>query len=181
MKLYNVHIFCAAVAFGLLGSAKGLDESLIATVVDLRSFIKEYQLHAAYLDADERASRLSDITSMVHLGSIPGAFIAFLSSHWVGPLWTMRQLCVLWIVGTVIFITSAGNLGQLIAGRFIMGLGIGQAGIVGPIYLAEIAPRASRGLLVGIYASSEYIGVLIGVRRHIWRRAKSVLLTTTPF
>ncbi|KAJ5936759.1 quinate permease [Penicillium verhagenii] len=161
-KLLNIHILCAAVAFGLLGSAKGLDESLIATVVDLRSFIKEYQLHAAYLNADERASRLSDITSMVHLGSIPGAFIAFFSSHWIGPLWTMRQLCLLWIVGTVIFITSAGNMRQLIAGRFIMGLGIGQAGIVGPIYLAEIAPSASRGLLVGIYASSEYIGVLIG-------------------
>ncbi|GLA20959.1 hypothetical protein AnigIFM62618_009933 [Aspergillus niger] len=43
-----------------------------------------------------------------------------------------------------------------------MGMGIGQAGIIGPIYLAEVAPTAWRGLLVCTYASSEYIGVLIG-------------------
>ncbi|GAA91948.1 quinate permease [Aspergillus luchuensis IFO 4308] len=55
-------------------------------------------------------------------------------------------------------------MGQLIAGRFIMGMGVGQAGVVGPIYLAEVAPTASRGLLVGLYASSEYVGVLIGLR-----------------
>lgn len=75
----------------------------------------------------------------------------------------MRQLCMLWIIGAVIFITSAGESGQLIAACFVMGMGIGQAGIIGPIYLAEVAPTVWRGLLVGIYASFEYIGVLIGV------------------
>lgn len=163
MKYFNIHIICASVAFGLLGSAKGLDESIIATVVDLPSFIKEYQLHASYLSAAARASRLSNVTSMMHLGSLPGGLLAFFSTHWIGPLWTMRQLCLLWIIGVVVFITSAGNMGQLIAGRFIMGMGVGQAGVVGPIYLAEVAPTASRGLLVGLYASSEYVGVLIGV------------------
>ncbi|KAI3006410.1 hypothetical protein CBS147346_3701 [Aspergillus niger] len=162
MKYFNIHIICAAVAFGLLGSAKGLDESIIATVVDLPSFIKEYQLHASYLSAAARASRLSNVTSMMHLGSLPGGFLAFVSTYWIGPLWTMRQLCLLWIIGVVVFITSAGNMGQLIAGRFVMGMGVGQAGVVGPIYLAEVAPTASRGLLVGLYASSEYVGVLIG-------------------
>ncbi|KAJ5287561.1 quinate permease [Penicillium angulare] len=162
MKYLNVPIICAAVAFGLLGSAKGLDESLIATVDDLPSFIKDYQLHASDLSAAERANRLSNITSMLHLGSLPGGLIAFFSSHFIGPLWTMRQLCTLWIIGMVVFLTSAGNLKQCIAGRFVMGLGVGQAGVVGPIYLAEVAPISSRGLLVGAYASSEYIGVLIG-------------------
>ncbi|KAJ5721964.1 quinate permease [Penicillium malachiteum] len=163
MKYLNAPIICAAVAFGLLGSAKGLDESLIATIVDLPSFIKEYQLHASYLSAEEKANRLSNVTSMLHLGSLPGAFIAFFSSHWIGPLWTMRHLCLLWIIGMIFFITLAGNLSQLIAGRFVMGLGVGQAGIIGPIYLAEVAPKSHRGLLVGVYALSEYFGVFIGV------------------
>ncbi|KAJ5094022.1 quinate permease [Penicillium angulare] len=162
MKYLNVPIICAAVAFGLLGSAKGLDESLIATVDDLPSFIKDFQLHASDLNAAERANRLSNITSMLHLGSLPGGLIAFFSSHFIGPLWTMRQLCTLWIIGMVVFLTSAGNLKQCIAGRFVMGLGVGQAGVIGPIYLAEVAPISYRGLLVGVYASSEYIGVLIG-------------------
>ncbi|KAJ5626415.1 general substrate transporter [Penicillium herquei] len=162
MKYLNIPMVCAAVAFGLLGSAKGLDESLIATIVDLPSFIKEFRLDASYLSADEKANRLSNVTSMMHLGSLPGAFVAFFSSHWIGPLWTMRQLSILWIVGMIVFITSAGNLSQLLAGRFVMGLGVGQAGIVGPIYLAEVAPNSHRGLLVGVYALSEYLGVFIG-------------------
>ncbi|KAJ5991783.1 general substrate transporter [Penicillium sp. IBT 35674x] len=162
MKAISGHIICAAIAFGLLGSAKGLDEGLIADTVDLPSFICEYGLDASYLSAAERANRLSNITSMVQLGSLPGALLAYIFSVWIGPLWTMREMCILWIIGVIIVLTSDGHYGQLIAGRFISGMGIGQAGIVGPIYLAEVAPTSHRGLLVGIYASSEYIGILIG-------------------
>ncbi|KAJ5673611.1 general substrate transporter [Penicillium longicatenatum] len=162
MKSISGHIICATIAFGLLGSAKGLDEGLIADTVDLPSFIREYGLHASDLSAAEKANRLSNITSMVHLGSLPGAVLAYFFSAWMGPLWTMREMCFLWIIGVIVVLTSDGGYGQLIAGRFISGMGIGQAGIIGPIYLAEVAPTSRRGLLVGIYASSEYIGILIG-------------------
>ncbi|PYH92272.1 general substrate transporter [Aspergillus ellipticus CBS 707.79] len=162
MKDLTIPIICAAVGFGLLGAAKGLDEGLIATTVTLPSFIKEYELDSTALSAAERANRLSNITSMVHIGSLPGALLAFLFNEGVGPLWAMREMCLLWIVGVVIVITSAGDMSQLIAGRFIMGMGIGQAGIIGPIYLAEVASSVRRGMLVNIYASSEYIGILIG-------------------
>lgn len=43
-----------------------------------------------------------------------------------GRIWATRQLCAIWIVGVIIYITAAGNYGQVLAGRFIMGLGIGQ-------------------------------------------------------
>lgn len=157
------YLICAAVSFGLLGSAKGLDEALIATTVHLPSFISEYQLDSNHLSAADKANRLSNITSMVQLGSLPGALLAFFSSDWIGPLWTMRQICLLWVTGVIVAITSNGSLGQLLAGRFLAGMGIGQASIVGPIYLAEVAPSSCRGLLVCIYGSSEYIGVVIGV------------------
>ncbi|OJJ64226.1 hypothetical protein ASPSYDRAFT_84248 [Aspergillus sydowii CBS 593.65] len=156
------YLICAAVSFGLLGSAKGLDEALIATTVHLPSFISEYQLDSNHLSAADKANRLSNITSMVQLGSLPGALLAFFSSDWIGPLWTMRQICLLWVTGVIVAITSNGSLGQLLAGRFLAGMGIGQASIVGPIYLAEVAPSSCRGLLVCIYGSSEYIGVVIG-------------------
>ncbi|KAL4901188.1 hypothetical protein BDW74DRAFT_187845 [Aspergillus multicolor] len=155
-------LLCAALAFGLLGSAKGLDEGLIATTVTLPSFIREYGLDSSSLSASQAANRLSTITSMVHLGSLPGAWIAYLCSDRIGPLWTMRQFCTLWIVGVVIVITSAGSQPCLTAGRFIMGVGIGQAGIVAPTYLAEVAPARHRGMFVGIFSVSEYIGLVIG-------------------
>lgn len=149
MKVISGQIICAAIAFGLLGSAKGLDEGLIADTVDLPSFIREYYgLDASYLSAAEKANRLSNITSMVQLGSLPGALLAYFFSAWIGPLWAMREMCFLWIIGVIIVLTSDGEYGQLIAGRFISGMGIGQAGIVGPIYLAEVAPTSWASWLV---------------------------------
>jgi MFS family permease len=100
---------------------------------------------------------------MVHIGSIPGALIAFLVCEHIGMLWSMRQLCLLWLIGVVIVITSSGSIGQIYAGRFVMGLGIGQAGVIAPTYLAEIAPAHVRGMLVSLFGISEYIGIMVGV------------------
>ncbi|KAK9851223.1 hypothetical protein MYU51_010925 [Penicillium brevicompactum] len=161
-KSCSFKLLCAAFTFGLLGMSRGLDEGLISTTVAQNSFIQEFDIRASYLDSSQQANRLSNITSMVHIGSIPGALIAFILCERIGLLWSMRQLCVLWLAGVVIVITSTGNLGQLYAGRFIMGLGIGQAGVVAPTYLAEIAPAHARGMLVSMFAMSEYIGIMIG-------------------
>ncbi|KAL3456654.1 general substrate transporter [Aspergillus heterothallicus] len=102
------------------------------------------------------------IVSAVHLGSLPSAWIAYLSSDLIEPLRTLWQLCALWIVCVIIVIASAGSYAALIAGPFIMGMGIGQANIVGPTYLAEVAPARHRRLLVGIFSASEYVGIVVG-------------------
>jgi MFS family permease len=65
-------------------------------------------------------------------------------------------------VGVVIFITSAGNYGQVLGGRFIMGLGIGQTTVVAPAYLAEAAPRSIRGLCICIFSGSVCLGIMLG-------------------
>ncbi|OGE48674.1 hypothetical protein PENARI_c026G03437 [Penicillium arizonense] len=142
--------------------SRGLDEGIISTTVAQKSFIREFDIRASYLDSSQQANRLSNITSMVHIGSIPGALIAFFLCERIGLLWSMRQLCLLWMTGVIIVITASGNLGQVYAGRCIMGLGIGQAGVVAPTYLAEIAPAHARGMLVSMFAMSEYVGIMIG-------------------
>lgn len=79
-----------------------------------------------------------------------------------GRIWATRQLCVIWIVGVVIYITAAGSYGRVLAGRFIMGLGIGQTTVVAPSYLAEAAPRSIRGLCICIFSGSVYLGIMLG-------------------
>lgn len=78
---------------------------------------------------------------MVQMGSIGGALIAFLITDKIGRLWATRELCLVWIIGTVMFLCSAsnGSLGLLYTGRFIMGLGIGQTTVVGKCegYISE--------------------------------------------
>ncbi len=76
-------------------------------------------------------------------------------------MWETRQLCVVWIIGIVIFLANGGSLGAVYAGRFIAGkayvlahsvvgvkvnssLGIGIGVVVAPVYLAgKKTPRRS--------------------------------------
>lgn len=54
-----------------------------------------------------------------------------------------------------------GSLGAVYAGRFIAGLGVGQSVVVGPVYLAEVAPASIRGLCTCVFAGFNYIGILV--------------------
>lgn len=54
-----------------------------------------------------------------------------------------------------------GNLGAIYAGRFIAGLGVGQTAVVGPVYIAEIAPAAVRGLCTCFFTGAVYIGIVL--------------------
>lgn len=105
---------------------------------------------------------------MLQAGSIIGSVLAFAVADLLGRRRTAQLACVLWTIGTAIWFTSVhgsandGNLSQLLAGRFIAGLGVGMTPVCAPTYLAEIAPRAIRGLAVCIFSGSVYIGILLG-------------------
>lgn len=146
-----------------MGAARGLDEGLIGTSASQKSFINRYGLKDARLTPAQQANLLSNITSMVQMGSILGALIAFYLTDKIGRLWATRQLCLLWVLGIAIFLASAptGNIGMVYAGRFIAGVGIGQTTVVAPTYLAETAPRAIRGLCVCVFSGCVYVGIML--------------------
>lgn len=112
--------------FGLMGAARGLDEGLIGTTASQKSFIKQFGLHDPSLSALQQADLLSNIASMVQMGSILGALVAFYITDKVGRLWATRELCVVWVAGVAIFLGAAanGSIGMVYAGRFIMGIGV---------------------------------------------------------
>lgn len=144
---------------GFLGASRGLDEGLVGGMVSLQSFKDEFHLEDG--SQNHQASTLSNITSMVQLGSIVGALLAFLICDKLGRVHTLRILSFLWLVGFIIVVASHGSLGQVLAGRFIAGLGIGMTTVVGPMYIAEIAPKSVRGMLTNIFAGSVYLGATI--------------------
>jgi SP family arabinose:H+ symporter-like MFS transporter len=49
---------------------------------------------------------------------------------------------------------------QLIEGRSIMGVAIGLASIVGPVYIAESAPNSIRAMMVVMYAIEIGVGTV---------------------
>ena len=72
------------VVFGLMGAARGLDEGLIGTSASQKSFIALFGLKDPSKSATEQADLLSNITSMVQLGSIGGALFAFFITDKIG-------------------------------------------------------------------------------------------------
>ncbi|CAO2652377.1 Nn.00g006600.m01.CDS01 [Neocucurbitaria sp. VM-36] len=159
----NWRLWYGVFVFGLMGAARGIDEGLIGTTAELEPFKRKFGLEDELKSDHEIAELLSNITSMVQMGSILGALIAFFITDRIGRLWATRQLCLVWVTGISIFLASSrtGSVGQIYAGRFIAGVGIGQTTVVAPTYLAETAPRAIRGLCVCAFAGAVYIGIML--------------------
>ncbi|OJJ07809.1 hypothetical protein ASPVEDRAFT_107389, partial [Aspergillus versicolor CBS 583.65] len=158
-EVLNWKLFWSAAVFGLLGLSRGLDEGLVGGMTSLQSFKDEFRLEEG--SEGHQANVLSNITSMVQLGSIAGSLLAFLICDRLGRVRSLQVLCLLWLVGFIIVVVSHGNVPQILAGRFIAGLGIGMTVVVGPTYLAEVAPKSVRGMLTNIFAGSVYLGATI--------------------
>ncbi|OAP56115.1 hypothetical protein AYL99_09294 [Fonsecaea erecta] len=155
----NWRLWFAVAAFAVLGAARGIDEGLISGAFKSPDF-QELINFKSYSEV-EQTNIKGNVTAMVQIGSVGGALFAFLVCDRIGRLWATRQLCALWVLGIAIFMGNNGHLGAVYAGRFIAGLGVGQSVVVGPVYLAEIAPAPIRGLCTCVFAGFNYIGILI--------------------
>ncbi|KAJ6090415.1 hypothetical protein N7486_009230 [Penicillium sp. IBT 16267x] len=87
-------------------------------------------------------------TAATTVGSIFGAAILGLFADRWG-----RKRCLLiadlfFTIGAIV-IASSFSLGQLIAGRLVLGVGVGGAAVICPLYITELAPTAVRGRCVG--------------------------------
>ncbi|KAK3349504.1 general substrate transporter [Lasiosphaeria hispida] len=158
-EVFNWRLWFAVISFGLLGAARGVDEGLISGAFKSKNF--QASINYDSYTTVERANIKANVSAMVQIGSVGGAFIAFLICDKIGRIWATRQLCVLWLIGIGIFMGSNGSLPAIYAGRFIAGLGVGQTPVVGPVYIAEIAPPSIRGLCTCIFTGFVYLGIVL--------------------
>jgi len=138
----------------------GFDEGNVSGMLNSVRFQEHYGLDDPNKSPAEIANLEGNISSMVQIACVGGALIAFTITDRIGRVWALREMCLVWITGVLLTITSDGNLSQLYAGRFIAGLGIGQSTVIGPTYLVEIAPRSIRGLCTCIFAGNVYFGIV---------------------
>ncbi|KAM0278159.1 hypothetical protein ACHAQH_005357 [Verticillium albo-atrum] len=157
--VFNWRLWFAVISFGLLGAARGVDEGLISGAFKSKDF--QRFIHYETYDAIEQTNIKANVSAMVQIGSVGGALIAFLICDKIGRIWATRQLCVVWAIGITIFMCNNGHLGAVYAGRFIAGLGVGQTPVVGPVYLAEIAPASVRGLCTCMFTGFVYLGIVL--------------------
>lgn len=88
------------------------------------------------------------VTSTLLIGAALGAaLIGRLSDGW-GRRKTIILLACIFFLGTVLCVVAPG-LSMLLIGRFMLGLAVGGASTVVPVFLAELAPYEIRGSLSG--------------------------------
>ncbi|KAF7519366.1 hypothetical protein G7054_g13118 [Neopestalotiopsis clavispora] len=157
--VFNWRLWFAVISFALLGAARGVDEGLISGAFNSKDFQKSIN-YSSYSET-EQTNIKANVSAMVQIGSVAGALFAFLICDRIGRIWATRELCLVWIVGIAIFLGNNGSLGAVYAGRFIAGLGVGQTPVVGPVYIAEIAPASVRGLCTCIFTGFVYLGIVL--------------------
>jgi SP family myo-inositol transporter-like MFS transporter 13 len=100
------------------------------------------------------------VTSLTSGGDLVGAIIAGLSAEKYGRKLAIYLGCFLFIVGAVNQAASFG-VAQMAVGRFVIGLGVGSAAMIIPLYIGELAPAKYRGRMIAFDNMSVTLGQLI--------------------
>jgi sugar porter (SP) family MFS transporter len=94
---------------------------------------------------------------------LAGTVIAALGSgvlgQKIGGREALRIMAILYMVSAV-GCAFAWSWDALMVARFIGGLGIGGSSVLGPVYIAELAPAKLRGRMVGMFQINIVVGIL---------------------
>jgi sugar porter (SP) family MFS transporter len=93
-------------------------------------------------------------------GTVLGAIFAGIPGQRFGRRDSLRMMAIFYII-SALGCAFAWNLPSLITFRFIGGLGIGGSSVLGPMYIAELAPANWRGRLVGFFQVNVVVGILL--------------------
>ena len=93
-------------------------------------------------------------------GTIIGAIFGGIPGDKYGRRDSLRIMAVLYVI-SALGSALAWDWYSLLFFRFIGGLGIGGSSVLGPLYIAEIAPAAWRGRLVGFFQFNVVAGILV--------------------
>ncbi|KAI9689581.1 MAG: myo-inositol transporter [Bathelium mastoideum] len=89
------------------------------------------------------------ITSVTSGGALIGAVVAGLPADRYGRKLALYIGSILFLIGSIIQ-ASAFSLAQMTVGRFVVGVGVGCAAMIIPLYIGEVAPAKYRGRMVAL-------------------------------
>jgi sugar porter (SP) family MFS transporter len=93
-------------------------------------------------------------------GTILGALFAGIPGDRYGRRDSLRVMAILYVI-SALGCAFAWDWYSLVFFRLIGGLGIGGSSVLGPMYIAEIAPAKWRGRLVGLFQFNVVAGILL--------------------
>lgn len=146
---YQTHVWLTAAVAAMGGILFGYDTGMISGA---QLFIER--------EFDISASEIGLVVSAVTAGALVGA----LFSGWLTGRMSRRGIvklaAVVFIAGAVLA-AVAPNVVVLIAARFVIGLAVGFASTVVPLYISEVVPAARRGSMVALFQLAITGGILL--------------------
>ena len=149
---------------GLGGVLYGFDMGIIAAVL---VFVRE---------SFSLSTRMEEIVvSVVLVGAMSGAIAGGSIADRIGRRSTLMWGGVIFLLGSLLASWSP-NVAILILARGLLGIAIGFTSVTAPVYVSELAPPQSRGLLIGLYQFALTVGIVLAdlvgywlAAQHAWR------------
>ena len=142
-------VYFVGLTAALAGLLFGLDVGVISGA---NEFIqKDFQI-------DD--TKVEHIVSSLLWGAVFGVLVSGFFSARLGRRGTILVSALVFAAGSV-FCALAPSPGFLIAARFFLGIAVGMASFVAPLYLSEIAPQSVRGALISLYQLMITIGIVL--------------------
>ena len=145
----NFYLVKSIIVGALGGLLFGFDTAVIAGTT--RQLTQVFHLSAG---------QLGFTVSIALWGTVIGAMFSGILGDKLGGRESLRILAAFYVI-SALGCAFAWNWPSLLFFRFIGGLGIGGSSVLGPVYIAEIAPARWRGLLVGSFQINIVIGILV--------------------
>ncbi len=145
----NGYLVKSTIVAALGGLLFGFDTVVISGTTD--ALTKTYDLSDWYLGVTVFSALC---------GTVLGAMFAGIPGDKWGRRDSLRVMAVLYLI-SALGCAFAWNWYSLIFFRVIGGLGIGGSSVLGPMYIAEIAPAQWRGRLVGLFQFNIVLGILL--------------------
>jgi MFS transporter, SP family, arabinose:H+ symporter len=148
MKL-NSYLLRSAIVASLGGLLFGFDTAVISGTT--RELTQTFYLSS---------NGLGFTVFIAVVGAIFGSMLAGIPGDLFGRRDSLRVLAVLYLI-SALGCAFAWSWTSLVIFRFIGGLGIGGSSVLGPMYIAEVAPAKWRGRLVGLFQFNVVLGILL--------------------
>jgi SP family galactose:H+ symporter-like MFS transporter len=141
-------VLIAAVFAALGGLLFGYDTGVISGAL---IFIKS-QFHLSVFHQEL-------VVSVVLIGAAAGALSGGRLADAFGRRFMLIVTALIFVAGAIVCATAA-SVGTLIAGRIVVGLGIGLSSTTVPVYISEVSPAGARGWQVSLFQLAITVGIV---------------------
>ncbi|KAI5478080.1 putative Hexose transport-related protein [Pseudohyphozyma bogoriensis] len=159
-QVLNFYLFFCSWIISTSGALHGYNSANISGILAMTDFKESFHLDGYSTDA--LANIKGWATSVIVLGGVVGALLSAPLNDRLGRRLTLFITGVIYLVGCVVQIATTSSINQVIVARAIEGFGAGLATVTGTMFVAEIAPKAVRGLLGAFFSANTMLGVALG-------------------